>query len=273
MRTIVRILPFALLAASAWAQEQFDTPEAAAKALITAAKASDTPALDAIFGTPGKTLLTSGNPVQDASDRQEFVTLATDQHQLKPDSMDPNRVILSVGNQDWPFPVPIVKRNGKWMFDSALGVTALKARRIGADETDVIDICSGYVRAQEDYAEQHPQHDYAAHIAQLKGMLPQGLIEAASDRPRRAYHGYYFRTLDAQGAAAPGGAQPYVVQGKLAAGFGIVAWPAEYGVTGIETFIVNQDGYIYDKDFGNLRDRTRPPVTTYDPDSTWVPVQ
>ena len=268
------LVPFALLAAAALAQQQFDSPEAAAQALISAAAASDTPALSTIFGSQAKTMLNSGNPDQDAADRQEFATLAQDQHKLEPDSMNPNRVILSVGKQDWPFPVPIVKRDGKWSFDSAMGVQAMKARRIGADETDAIEICNGFVTAQEQYAEQHPEHDYAADIAQLAKLVPARMIAAASAQNPAPYHGYYFRELSSQGPAAPGGQQNYRMQGKMVAGFAMVAWPAVYGVTGIETFIVNQDGFIYDRDFGGRTDNnTQPPVNVYNPDSSWVPVE
>jgi hypothetical protein len=202
--------------------------------------------------------------------------------------MNANRMILSIGNEDWPFPVPIVKKNNAWMFDSSMGALAMRARRIGAGELDAIEICAGYVGAQEAYSQRRDTHDesvlqYAKRISSTPGkhdglywqgqdsLVPQGFAEASTDHPK-PYHGYYFRVLTAQGPNAPGGAHNYMAKDMMIGGFGLVAWPAQYGVTGIHTFVVNMDGVVYEKDLGPPSSGLASPVTRYDPDKTWTPV-
>ena len=288
----MRILSISLLSCAAilfaQAQKTFDTPQAAANALIAAASDNSTAELDAIFGPQGKTILTSGNPAQDKSEREEFATIARDKHQLERDSMDRNRMILSIGNEDWPFPVPIVKKDNAWIFDTSMGALAMRARRIGAGELDTIEICAGYAGAQVAYAHRRDANDnsvpqYAKRILSTPGhhdglywdgpdaLVPKGFAEASTQHPT-PYHGYYFRILTAQGPNAPGGAHNYLVKDILMGGFGLVAWPAQYGVTGIHTFIVNLDGIVYEKDLGPPANRLAPSVTRYDPDKTWTPV-
>jgi Protein of unknown function (DUF2950) len=269
MKTLTLML---IASAAAFAQEQFDTPEMAAKALINAAVSDNTAQLSAIFGPQANMLLSTGNSQQDLAERQEFARIAQTKNRLQQDSMDPNRMILCVGDQDWPFPVPIVKADSKWHFDSSIGVESIKARRIGADELDAIEICAGFVGLERTYAERNQTHQYAAHIADLNGVAPQEFI-AASHMQQSPYHGYYFKILTEQGASAAGGPQNYVVNGALMGGFALMAWPAEYGVTGVNTFIVNQGGVVYEKDLGAPPNQTAPPLTTYNPDRSWKPVE
>jgi len=280
------------LAAPAFAQQHFDSAEAAAQAVIDAAGMHDGARLAAIFGPQGSAILTSGNPAQDRAEQSEFSQLARAKYKLLPDRRTPNRMILSIGDEDWPFPVPIVRLNGKWSFDASGAKVEMQARRIGENELDAIEICSGYVEAQRKYASEYHGKDgvlkYASHMMsapdgtdglyrkdEAEPLVPPGLAEAAWDGQKRStkpFHGYYFRILDGQGPHASGGAHNYVVKKKLMGGFGLVAWPAEYGVTGIQTFIVNQDGVIYQKDIAPQPGVALPPITRYDPDPSWSPV-
>lgn len=278
------------LASPMFAQERFDSADGAAQALIDSAEKHDAARLTTIFGPQGNAILTSGNPSQDRAEQSEFSRLARAKYQLTPDSRNSNRVVLSIGDEDWPFPVPIVRSNGKWSFDASETKAEMQARRIGTHELDALEICSGYVEAQRKYASENHDQDgesiYAAHMMGTSDghdglyskdasgpLVPLGLAEATWDGANKAtnpYHGYYFRILDAQGPHAPGGAHNYVVKGKLIGGFGLVAWPAQYGVTGINTFIVNQDGVIYQKDIAPPPGGAPFPITRYDPDPSWT---
>lgn len=196
-------------------------------------------------------------------------------------------MILSIGDADWPFPVPIVRSNGKWAFEPSQAKVEMQARRIGTHELDAIEICTGYVEAQRTYASVDRDKDgvlkYASHMmnglyweGEGEPLVPRALAEATWDgekKPVKPYHGYYFRILEGQGPHAPGGAHTYVVKKKLIGGFGLVAWPAQYGVTGIRTFIVNQAGVIYQKDIAPPSTAAPIPITVYDPDPSWTLVQ
>jgi len=262
---------FASVFALASAQQNYPTPDAAAAALIDAAANNNGGALTAIFGPQGASILSGGSPERDKAERQEFASIAKSKHQLERDSMNPDRMILAIGSEDWPFPVPIVRQGGQWHFDTAMGKQMMQARRIGADELDAIEICAGYVGAQMQYAQQHRMQEYAPKLADLGQLIPAEMIAADSASPR-PYHGYYFRVLTSQGPNAGGGAHNYVVKDTMLGGFALVAWPAEYGVTGMNTFIVNQDGMIYEKNLGKPLNPSQPPVKTYDPDKSWRPV-
>ena len=279
------------LAATSLAQERFDSADAASQALIDAADKHDSARLGAIFGPQGNAILTSGDRGQDRAEQAEFTRLARAKHQLIPDQRNPNRVILSIGDEDWPFPIPIVRSNGKWSFDSSETRAEMQARRIGTHELDAIEICAGYVEAQQKYASEDREKGgmwkYASHMIAADGeglyregasdsLVPRGLADATWDgqkRPTKPYHGYFFRILDRQGPDAPGGAHNYVVKGQLMGGFGLVAWPAQYGVTGVYTFIVNQDGVIYQKDIAPPQGGASLPITRFDPDPSWKPVE
>ena len=291
-----KILTFATLVTAAFplslfAQQRFDSAEGAAQAIIDAAEKHDAAGLSAIFGPQGNGILSSGNPQQDKAEQTEFARLARAKQRLLPDPRNPNRVLLDIGEEDWPFPVPIVRSNGKWSFDASETRVEMEARRIGAHELDAIEICVGYVAAQRKYAAEMQKKDglmhYAAHISsgpgQMDGLysdsqplVPQGFADAAWDERKGAakpYHGYYFKILSGQGTHAPGGAHSYLAKNRLLGGFGLVAWPAQYGVTGIETFIVNQDGVVYEKDIAPPPGGKPLPITLYDPDSSWMPVE
>lgn len=280
-------------AAPSFAQERFDSTDDAAKALIDAANNHDPAQLTKVLGPEAKPILSSGNPEQDRSEQSEFARLAGEKHRIQISGIDPNRAILVIGNEDWPFPVPLVKSNGKWSFDASSAQTEMLARHIGADELDAIEICHGYVDAQKSYASEDRDKDgmleYAPHLMSGSGkqdglywnatspapLVPESFAQAEwiGEVKGRAkpYHGYYFRELYRQGTNAAGGAHNYLVNHKLIGGFGLVAWPAEYGVTGIHTFIVNQEGIVYEKDIPPVPGKPAP-VTSYDPDSTWQPI-
>jgi hypothetical protein len=290
--TICAALAFAC-AAPTVAQERFDSAEAAAQAVIDAADANDSARLSAIFGPQAKETLTSGDAAQDRAEQTEFARLARTKHRLEISPMNPNRAILAIGDEDWPFPVPIVRSKGKWSFDASETPVEMHARRIGTHELDAIEICHAYVEAQLKYASEDRDNDgmleYAPHLMSTPGrhdglywegagepLVPEGLAQAAWDGARKGsakpYHGYYFRVLEGQGSHAPEGAHNYFVKNKLIGGFGLVAWPSEYGVTGIHTFIVNQDGVVYEKDIAPVAGKPAPPITRFDPDDSWQPV-
>lgn len=200
--------------------------------------------------------------------------------------MRADTMILVIGQEDWPFPVPLVREDQRWRFESTLGSLEVRARRVGANELDVIEICAGYVEAQQQYAAEHlsgaPTMEYARTImnglynpGKKPELVPLGFAEAAMESPGRKtkpYHGYYFRVLTEQGPNAPGGAHRYVAGKYMIGGFALIAWPADYGVTGVHTFIVNQDNMVYERDFGAQTAALASTITRYDPDTSWTPV-
>ncbi len=274
------------------AQERFDSPEAAARAVIDAASKHDSTRLWAILGPQAKGVLSSGDPAQDSAEQAEFATKAQTKHRLEICPLDANRVVLSIGDADWPFPVPIVRANGTWGFDASQTAVEMRARQIGADEIDVVEICKGYVAAQQKYAAEDRGKDgmsaYAPRLMSTAGqhdglywagasepLVPEGLAKAdgAQNTGAKPYHGYYFRIIAEQGSNAPGGAHAYTVKGKMIGGFALVAWPAEYGVTGIHTFIVNHNGSVYEKDIEPAHGKALAPIARFDPDGSWVVVE
>jgi hypothetical protein len=292
---VMKILPFlAIWTLSAQVKappppqpKTFPTPDAAAQAIIEAAGKNNIIELKAIFGPESKAILTCGNPTQDAEERAEFARLARSKYSLEKDPMNLHRVMLDIGPGNWPFPVPIVEKDGKWSFEPAQGEIEVHARLIGADELQTIDLLASLVTAEQKYAEADRDNDgileYAEFLMSSAPDKNDGLysesspfiskaVAAAEVRPGKTkavpYHGYYFRVLTSQAAPNHGGTHNYVVQGKhMIGGFALVAWPAEYGVSGIATFIVNQDGVVYEKDCGPT-----PPVKIFAPDMTWTKV-
>jgi hypothetical protein len=273
-------------------QKTFDTAQQAADAMILAVKNDDVTALLEIFGPAGKDFVSTGDDVQDKNSRAAFAALAQEKMTVEIDPHHPNRAILSVGNEDWPTPVPIVKQGGKWHFDSQAGRTEILDRRIGANELDAITICRGYVEAQREYASEiHDDsgvNQYAQRIISTPGkhdglswQNPDGTeggpiaasvakaIEEGYTSKSGPYHGYYFKTLTGQGPAAPLGQLDYVVGGAMIGGFALVAWPADYQVTGVETFIVSYDGVVYQKDLGPDTAKIASTMERYNPDKTW----
>jgi Protein of unknown function (DUF2950) len=268
-------------------QHTFDSAEAAVQALIGATSKNDSAELAAILGSSGQGLLTSGEASRDEAERREFAQLASAKHRLEPSTMKAGTMILVVGDQNWPFPVPLVRVDQRWHFDAGMGALEVRARRVGANELDAIEICAGYVEAQQAYAAERRSGastmEYAKVIMSSPGeknglypeLVPEGFAQAAMETPghkAKPYHGYYFRVLKEQGPNAPGGPHKYVAGKYMIGGFGLIAWPAEYGVTGVHTFIVNQDNTVYEKDLGAQTATLAPASVRYDPDSSWTPV-
>lgn len=254
-------------------QTTFNTPEEATQALIDAAAMDDTAALRSILGSSARGILTSGSGEQDKSERGEFARIANAQHKLQRSSMNAHVMVLLVGDQEWPFPIPLVQEGKVWRFDPQRGGVEVQARRIGENELDAIQACAAFVAVQQQYAagKRSPAGTLVYADSVESTPVPKEFAAAAGTHPAHPYHGYYFRVLKQQGANAPGGAHPYTY-GKTNAmigGFALVAWPAQYGVTGIHTFVVNQDGVVYEKDRGP---QPSMPVTSFDPDSSWMPV-
>jgi hypothetical protein len=287
------------LAAQA-AAKTFPSAQAAAEALLGAVAHEDAAAGLAILGPEGKELVFSGDPTADRAARSAFVAAAQQRTVLQP--MSKTVVFLLVGPDEWPFPIPIVKRANGWFFDTAAGKEELLSRRIGRNELRVIALCRGFVGAELDYARTSAAGEipgpYAQKLMSSDGthdglywqakagepQSPLGPLAAAAARegyqpPQTAgggphpFHGYFFKILTAQGKSAPGGARSYVVDGKMTGGFALVAWPAEYRASGIMTFLVNQNGIVFQKDLGAKTAELASAITEYDPDVSWKPVK
>lgn len=273
----------------------FDNPQQAADALIAAAEKFDELALAQIFGPEGDDIVLTGEYAQDRRHAANFVAEAREKNSVSVDPKSGNRAFLLVGKEDWPFPVPLVKRSGKWYFDANAGRQELLYRRIGANELDAIQICHGFVEAQYDYAlkprEGYDVNQYAQRIVSTPGAQdglawqnPDGTwggpigekiaraIEQGYTSDAEPYHGYFFKILTGQGPAAPLGKMDYVVRGVMIGGFALVAAPAEYAVTGVRTFIVSQDGVVYDRDFGPGTLEEFEKMERFNPDKSWTPV-
>lgn len=276
--------------------ETFDTPEQAVKALVDAAEQFDTAALTKIFGSDGKDVVFTGEMAQD---RQRAIAFAVEAREKQSISVQPaggRRAFLLVGNENWPFPVPLVKVGDKWHFDSKAGRQELLYRRIGANELDAIQICHGYVEAQDTYAQQ-PREGYAVNqYAQrilstagkqdglawrkpdgtLGGPIGENIARAIAQgytSGEEPYHGYFFKILKGQGPAAPMGQMDYVIKGVMIGGFALVAAPAEYRKTGVKTFIVSNDGVVYQKDLGPSTLDAFKKMELFNPDKSWTPVE
>lgn len=279
---------------AAAAPKAFDTPQQAAEALINAAGAYDVPELMAIFGPDGKDFVASADPVDDKNNAAAFATEARAKNSISIDPAKPNQASILVGEKEWPLPVPLVKRNGKWYFDAKSGRQEILYRRIGANELDAIQVCRGYVEAQKEYALQiHDDsgvNQYAQRIFSTPGKqdglywqnpdgtsggpigdaVAKALAEGYSIG-KSGFHGYYFKILKGQGPAAHLGRLDYVIEGIMIGGFALVAVPAEYRVTGVKTFIVNNDGIVYQKDLGPDSLEIVKKMELYNPDPTWHP--
>jgi hypothetical protein len=274
------------------APKAFATPKEASEALIRALETFDVPALKEILGPGGENLVASEDPVQDKNNAAAFATKAREKNQISLDPKNSKRAILSVGNDDWPLPIPLVKKAGKWSFDTEAGREEVLFRRIGANELDAIQICRGYVEAQIDYAEE--KHDnaevnqYAQRVISTSGKhdglawqnsngtwggpvgegIAKALDQGYTDRSQ-PYHGYYFKILKGQGPSAPMGKMDFVVNGAMIGGFALAAAPADYRVTGVKTFIVSYEGIVYQKDLGANTLEIFKKMELYDPDKTW----
>jgi hypothetical protein len=243
-----------------------------------------------LFGPDGKDIVESGDPAEDKESRAEFARSAHEKLQIEQDPGNPDRVTFAVGEQDWPFPVPLVRKDGKWRLDPSSGRLEILARRVGRNELNTMEICRGYVEAQLEYASEDRDKDgilkYAQNIASSSGKqdglysesaaqnaVTKAFAEAAGASKPQPYHGYYYRVLKSQGPAATGGAFDYVVKGKMIGGFALVAWPAEYGVSGVQTFIIDHEGLLYGKDLGTNTTALARQMTRFNPDRSWRRVE
>jgi hypothetical protein len=277
-------------------QLSFDSADQVAQALVAAMQARDTKKVLAILGPGSARLIQSGDKVAEDAARQRFLDAFQEKHQLQP--AGPDRMILEVGPDDWPLPMPIVASSGKWRFDSVAGVQELIDRRIGRNELAAIGVMLAYVDAQKDFAERDKQAGgpgaFATRLYSTPGKhdglywpsapgepeSPMGKLVAKfeaegypgepSKGPPVPYQGYFFRLLKAQGPNAPGGEKDYMVNGQLTGGFALIAWPAVYGSSGIMTFIVNQDRVVFQDDLGPRTASIVQGITRYDPGIEWA---
>lgn len=279
-------------------QKSFASAEEAVKAAIAATRANSEKDLVAIFGTQVKELISSGDPVADKQKRDGFIKAYDEKNRLMADG---SNTILVIGSNDWPFPIPLVKKADGWVFDTDKGKEEILNRRIGKNELDAIQVTLAYVDAQREYAmKAHSREgllEYAQKFRSDQGKKnglywetkageepsPLGPFVAraksegygqnkAGDKPV-PYHGYYIKILTAQGKDAPGGAYSYIVKGKMIGGFALVAYPAEYSNSGVMTFIVNHDGKVFQKDLGKTTRSAAQAMKEYNPDSTWTEVK
>lgn len=286
-----------VLGAATVKQKTFSSPEEGVKALIDAAKKNDTKGILEILGADAKSIIESGDPVADNEGRERFVKSYDEANKLV--KSGEAEMVLEVGKDEWPFPIPLVKENNGWRFDTKEGKEEIINRRIGRNELDVIQVSLAIVDAEREYYQRDPDGDkllqYAQKLISTKGKRdglywetkpneqpsPLGSLVAraraegykgAGGKPV-PYHGYYYKLLTGQGKDAPGGAYDYLVKGKMMGGFGVVAYPAQYGSSGIMTFIVNHDGVVYQKDLGAKTASVAQSMTKFNPDKTWTPVK
>lgn len=277
----------------------FTSPEDAVNALVTAVKEDNSEEIIKILGNKAKPLLESGDKVEDSADRNYFLKAYEEGHQLV--KSNDGKIILAIGKKAWPFPIPLIKENNNWYFDTRVAAQEILNRRIGRNELFTIQSLLSYVEAQQEYYVTNPEKDkilsYADKIQSSpnkrdglyypveKGehLSPLGELFANAHRSGylkndkqmglQAYHGYYYRILKSQGSNAPGGATDYVVKGKMLGGHAMIAWPDKYGNSGVMTFIVNQEGKIYQKDFGPDTNAIVPTIIQYNPDKTWKEIE
>jgi hypothetical protein len=280
-------------------QEKFKSPEDAFGALIKAAKTNDTVELLAIFGPQGKDIISSGDVIADGNARKRFVDSA--EEVVKFSKLDDNTMLAVIGKDACSFPIPLVRSGQEWVFSTSEGKQEIINRRIGKNELSTIQVSLAYVDAQREYAGkdrdgsgvlQYAQR-FISHAGKKDGLYweaaageessPLGPLFAQATNEgyaigkqgekHKPYHGYYFKILKSQGSKAPGGDLDYIINGKMTAGFGLLAYPAEYGVSGIMTFIVNQQGIVYEKDLGSKTDELVKAMIKYAPDETWETVK
>ena len=275
-------------------QQTFSSPKEAADALIKATETNDVPALKQIFGAAGEDLVESEDAVQDKNIAVAFAAEAHQKNSITIDPKKPDRAVLVVGENNWPMPIPIVKQNGKWFFDTNAGRQEMLYRRIGSNELDALQICRGYVEAQYEYAlKKHDNSEvnqYAQRVISTPGKhdglvwrnpdgslggpiserIADALQQGYTDKAK-PYHGYFFKILKGQGPAAPLGEMNFVVEGAMIGGFALAAAPADYRVTGVKTFIVSYEGVVYQKDLGPDTLKIFQDMDLYNPDKSWHP--
>jgi hypothetical protein len=300
-RILTFLLPGALLAmplgVRAVDEQAFSTPDEAVSALREAAARHDTNALHAIFGPEGRKLV-SPDAVQATAEYQRFVQRLAEGTRLATNA--DSSLTLNLGADAWPFPIPLAQAQGRWFFDTAAGAAEILNRRIGQDELGAIEVCRAYVEAQREYASQDRLGDgvlaYARFLRSTPGthdglfwpakpgedFSPFGPLIAAArvegyhraatmmSGEKAPYHGYYFKILTGQGKHAPGGRYDYLINGRMLAGFALVAWPAEWANSGVMTFIVSQQGKVYQRNLGKRTARLAAAITRFDPDDKWT---
>ena len=274
---------------------RFSSPETAVTSLVAAVRANDTQEMLAILGPGSKELIFSGDDVADSTEREKFITAYDRMNTLQKVSAD--KVTLCIGNDNWPLPIPIVKAGKMWVFDAEQGKQEILNRRIGRNELHVMDVLHAYIDAQHEYASRDCEGggmvEFARKLISTPGrrdglywevkngekksplgpLIARAAKEGYADADISPFHGYYFKILKAQGEHANGGAYDYVVKDKMLLGFALVAYPAEYGNSGIMTFIVNQEGIIYEKDLDKDTPRIAEEMKIFDPDKTWKMVK
>jgi hypothetical protein len=287
--TIAAIMALALSVSAGEAQQAFPSPEAAAAALAAAVKSGARREIFKVLGSNAEDIIESGDEVADDEARQLFISTYDAKHSIRAEGNEKATLIL--GAEDFPFPIPLVNTRSGWEFDTKAGRREILYRRIGRNELDAIQTSLAYVDAQNEYAEKDRGNGvgvYAQRIVSSAGKKdglfwrddrdPSPLGELAAqasaegykvDGQGAPYHGYYFRILKGQGPDAPGGALDYVVKGKMIGGFALIAYPAEYGNSGVMTFMVNHDGTVYQKDLGNRTESIARRITLFNPDETW----
>jgi hypothetical protein len=273
------------------AQRNFPSPDEAVKSLVIAVRAHDLKELLAILGPEGRELISSGDEASDRIGREKFLRAYEAKNTLEQES--PDKVTLCVGADDWPMPIPIMKKGSVWTFDVRQGKQEILNRRIGRNELHVIDILNVYIDAQHEYATKDcgrsGKVEFAQRIVSTEGkrdglfwetregeeesplgpLVAQAAREGYANPNLQPFHGYYFKILKGQGKHADGGAYSYVVKGKMILGFAIVAYPAEYGNSGVMTFMVNQEGKLYQKNLGRDTKRRAEAMKIFNPDKTW----
>jgi hypothetical protein len=276
-------------------EQIFATPDEAINAFVAANRTDNKPALLRILGPQGAKLVSSGDPVADRTGRNKFLTAYDAAHELESDG--DNKDVLVVGPEEWPMPIPLVRSGGGWHFDTAAGEEEVLDRRIGRNELVVIEICRTYVEAQREYAEQHPRADGKAEYAQkfvsdtgkhdglywptkpgeeespfgplIADARAEGYVNAGKHVAPTPYHGYYFKILKRQGPDAADGTRDYIVHGHMTGGFAMLAFPATYGDSGVMSFIVDQNGIVYEKNLGSDTAKIAAHIVTYNPDKGW----
>jgi hypothetical protein len=286
---VAGLLPEAVVAQQQ-GQKTFSSAEEACKALVTAAQNNNTDAMTEILGPDAKQIISSGDKTEDAQNRAEFVQRFQEMHRFvkEPDGT----TTLYAGAENWPMPIPLVNKGKSWYFDSAAGKREIVYRRVGRNEISTIRVCQELVAAEKEYYSTH-QNEYAQKFFSDEGQqnglywkvpggqqespigplvasaIAEGYMPTQGGSPSTPYRGYFYRVLDRQGASAPGGANSYVVDGKMTGGFAFVAYPAEYRSSGVMTFIVGMDGVVYRKDLGANTATLAKAMKSYVPDSTW----
>jgi hypothetical protein len=297
MRALVLLVAVAaaLVACSrSVSQKDFASPEEAAQALVAAVKAADTHALLEVLGADAQPVIDSGDPVRDRHARERFLEAYAAAHDF--DSATEGTTTLQVGADKWPFPFPLQQHSNRWSFDSSAGAEEIINRRVGENELDAIQSCLAFVDAEREYYIRNPQEQpllqYAQKLASTEGHKDGLYWPTTGDEPvsplgeqfararsegyfengvaaGQGYRGYRYRLLTAQGPSAAGGAYDYLVNGKMIGGFALLAFPVEYGNSGVMTFIVNHDGVVYSKDLGSETAKVASGIAAFDPDSSW----